>query len=60
MNISCNDRTMKTAIYVKMNAPEKLLLSEGVCCQLHILNYHPDVPLLYVQVHFATAISLTL
>ena len=34
---------MKTAIYVKMDAPEDLLLSEGVCRQLGILTYHPEV-----------------
>ena len=34
---------MKTAVYVKMDAPEQLLLSEGVCRQLGILTYHPDV-----------------
>ena len=34
---------MKTAVYVKMDAPEQLLLSEGICRQLGILTYHPDV-----------------
>ena len=34
---------MKTPIYVKMDAPEELLLSEGVCRQLSIINYHPEV-----------------
>lgn len=43
LDISFNDRTMKTAVYVKMDAPEQLLLSEGVCRQLGILTYHPDV-----------------
>ena len=43
VDISFNDRTMKTAVYVKMDAPEQLLLSEGVCRQLGILIYHPDV-----------------
>ena len=36
---------MKTAVYIKMDAPEQLLLSEGICCQLGILTYHPDVQL---------------
>ena len=43
VDISFNDRTMKTAVYVKMDVPEQLLLSEGVFCQLGILTYHPDV-----------------
>ena len=29
---------------MKMDAPEQLLLSEGICRQLGILIYHPDVP----------------
>jgi len=38
----CN-RKMKTTIYIKMNAHDQLLLSEGVCRQLGIVQYHPDV-----------------
>ena len=34
---------MKTAVYVKMDPPEDLLLSEGICRQLGILIYHPEV-----------------
>lgn len=34
---------MKTSMYVKMDAPEPLLLSEGVCRQLGIVEYHPEV-----------------
>ena len=34
---------MTTPIYVKMDAPEELLLSEGVCRQLGIVTYHPEV-----------------
>ena len=34
---------MTTQVYVKMNAKEQLLLSEGACHQLGILSYHPDV-----------------
>jgi len=30
-------------MYVKMNVPEELLLSEGECRQLGIINYHPEV-----------------
>ena len=32
-------KTMKTPVYIKMDAPESLLLSEGVCRQLYY-NYH--------------------
>ena len=34
---------MNTPIYVKMDAKEDLLLSEGVCRQLNIVTYHPEV-----------------
>lgn len=34
---------MSTPIYVKMDAREPLLLSEGVCRQLGIVSYHQDV-----------------
>ena len=34
---------MKTHIYLKMDAKEALLLSEGVCWQLGIVNYHSHV-----------------
>ena len=34
---------MKTAVYIKMDAKEPLLLSEGVCRQLGIIQYHPSV-----------------
>ena len=34
---------MKTPVYVKMDAKEQLLLSEGVCRQLGIVTYHREV-----------------
>ena len=43
LEISFNDQSMVTPVYIKMDAPEQLLLSEGVCRQLGILSYHPDV-----------------
>ena len=43
VDISFYDMTKKTAVYVKVDAPKQLLLSEGVCHQLGILIYHPDV-----------------
>ena len=43
LDITFEDRTMKTTIYVKMDAHDQLLLSEGVCRQLGIFSYHPQV-----------------
>ena len=31
---------MKTPVYIKMDAKEQLLLSEGVCRQLGVVTYH--------------------
>ena len=31
LNLSFGDKTMQTPIYLKMDAPDQLLLSEGVC-----------------------------
>ena len=36
-------KTMKTPIYLKMDAKESLLLSEGVCLRLGIVSYHSRV-----------------
>jgi len=36
-------RSITTAVYVKMDAAEELLLSEDVCRQMEIVKYHPDV-----------------
>ena len=43
LDITFGDKTMKTMIYVKMDASEQLLLGEGVCRQLGIVTYHGDV-----------------
>ena len=43
LDISLNGKTMKTPLYIKFDAPEPLLLAEGVCRQLQIISYHPDV-----------------
>ena len=40
LDITFQGRSMKTPIYVKMDAKEELLLSEGVCRQLGIVSYH--------------------
>lgn len=42
LDVAFSDKTMKTPIYIKMDAYDKLL-SEGVCRQLGIISYHPDV-----------------
>ena len=43
LDITFGDLTMSTPVYIKMDAPDQLLLSEGVCRQLGIITYHPDV-----------------
>ena len=43
LDISFGDKTMSTPVYIKMDSTTPLLLSEGVCRQLAILSYHPDV-----------------
>ena len=37
------DKKMRTPIYVKMDAHDQLLLSEGICRQLGIITYHTSV-----------------
>ena len=43
VDISLGDHTMKTWVYAKMDTPEQLLLSEGVCHQLGAIRYYPEV-----------------
>ena len=43
LHVSFGERTMKTSVYIKMDAYDQLLLSEGVCRQLGIISYHSDV-----------------
>lgn len=43
MDLCFADRTMRTTVYIKMDAPDQLLLSEGACRQLGIVSYHPSV-----------------
>ena len=43
LDITFDGVTMQTPVYIKLDASEQLLLSEGVCRQLKILTYHPDV-----------------
>jgi len=43
MTLSFDKKVIQTTVYVKLVAPDELLLSEAVCCQLGIVNYHPSV-----------------
>ena len=43
LDVEFLDKTMTTPVYVKKYAHEQLLLSEGVCRQLGIISYHPEV-----------------
>ena len=43
LDITFDDKTIRTSVYIKMNAHDQLLLSEGECRQLGIVHYHPDI-----------------
>ena len=43
LDVTFDRVTIKTPVYIKMDAPEQLLLAEGVCRQLNIISYHPQV-----------------
>ena len=43
LSIAFGKKTMVTPVYIKMDAHDQLLLSEGVCRQLDIVSYHPEV-----------------
>ena len=43
MDLTFDGKTMCTPVYIKADAHDQLLLSEGVCRQLSIVQYHPDV-----------------
>ena len=40
LEISFQGKAMKPMVCIKMDAPDELLLSEGVCRQLGIVTYH--------------------
>ena len=42
-HISFGRRRICTTVYVKLVAPDQLLLSESVCCELGIVSYHLSV-----------------
>ena len=43
MELAFDGKTLCTPVYIKADAHDQLLLSEGVCRQLGILHYHPEV-----------------
>ena len=43
LDISFEDVTMQTPVYIKMDVANQLLLSEGICTQLGIVSYHEKV-----------------
>ena len=43
IDISFDEVTMRNLVSVKADAPEQLLLGEGVCRQLHVITHHLDV-----------------
>ena len=55
LDIGFEDKTIRTPVYVKMDAPEPLLLSEGVCRQLGIVSYHPSLGVESAEVAPTTA-----
>ena len=43
LDIEFDGRVLNTPVYVKMDSPNDLLSSEGVCRQQGIIHYHPKV-----------------
>ena len=43
LDVAINGVSMRTPVYIKADAPEQLLLGEGVCRQLQIISYHPSI-----------------
>jgi len=43
LDICFDGVTMRTPVYVKLDAVDQLLLGEGVCCQLEVITYHQSV-----------------
>ena len=49
LDIAFGETTIHTPVYLKMDAQEQLLLSEGVCSQLGLVTYHSGVASTHVQ-----------
>ena len=43
LEVIFGERVITTPVYLKMEAHDPLLLSEGVCRQLGIISYHTEV-----------------
>jgi len=43
LTITFGDKEMSTQVYIKLDAADQSLLSEGVCWLLDIVTYHPAV-----------------
>lgn len=43
LDLTFGNKAMTTPVYVKIDSDEQLLLGEGVCRQLEIVKYHPEV-----------------
>ena len=43
LHIKFGKKCICETVYIKLDAPDTLLLSENVCCKLDIASYHPDV-----------------
>ena len=43
LTIAFGDKEMSTQVYIKLDAADQLLFSEGVCQLLDIVTYHPAV-----------------
>ena len=43
LDVTIGDKSICTPVYIKMDAHDHLLLSEGVCSQFGIISYHPDI-----------------
>ena len=43
MTLNFGEEVLHATVYVELVAPDQLLLSEAVCHQLGIVNYHPSV-----------------
>jgi len=43
MSLGFGKKVLQTTVYAKLAASDELLLSEAVCHQLGIVNYHPSV-----------------
>jgi hypothetical protein len=48
-NIPFGEKTVRTPVYIKLDAEEQLLLSVGGCSQLGLVIYHPGVATTHVQ-----------